>query len=107
KDGIRDFHVTGVQTCALPICNFSNILMVRNLRLGLFMSEKKKSVLVGTYYLNYVGGSQLYTYDLITELKARDDIDVEFFAIELGDLSAYMQDKLGVSFMGDRKSTRL
>src|SRR5690606_41077704 len=22
-DGIRDFHVTGVQTCALPICNFS------------------------------------------------------------------------------------
>src|SRR5690606_40393000 len=20
-DGIRDFHVTGVQTCALPICN--------------------------------------------------------------------------------------
>src|SRR5207302_6701728 len=20
KDGIRDFHVTGVQTCALPIC---------------------------------------------------------------------------------------
>jgi len=83
--------------------NFSNILMVRNLRLGLFMSEKKKSVLVGTYYLNYVGGSQLYTYDLITELKARDDIDVEFFAIELGDLSAYMQDKLGVSFMGKDK----
>src|SRR5690606_40460110 len=22
EDGIRDFHVTGVQTCALPICNF-------------------------------------------------------------------------------------
>src|SRR5690606_40606676 len=22
KDGIRDFHVTGVQTCALPICEF-------------------------------------------------------------------------------------
>src|SRR5690606_39648467 len=21
EDGIRDFHVTGVQTCALPICN--------------------------------------------------------------------------------------
>src|SRR5690606_26024103 len=21
-DGIRDFHVTGVQTCALPICDF-------------------------------------------------------------------------------------
>src|SRR5207302_6304746 len=23
EDGIRDFHVTGVQTCALPICNSS------------------------------------------------------------------------------------
>src|SRR5690606_40378868 len=22
EDGIRDFHVTGVQTCALPILNF-------------------------------------------------------------------------------------
>src|SRR5690606_40354830 len=24
EDGIRDFHVTGVQTCALPICCGSN-----------------------------------------------------------------------------------
>src|SRR5690606_41010099 len=23
EDGIRDFHVTGVQTCALPICVFT------------------------------------------------------------------------------------
>src|SRR5690606_39885398 len=22
EDGIRDFHVTGVQTCALPICHY-------------------------------------------------------------------------------------
>src|SRR5690606_39767844 len=22
EDGIRDFHVTGVQTCALPICSY-------------------------------------------------------------------------------------
>src|SRR5690606_30982733 len=25
EDGIRDFHVTGVQTCALPICLFRTI----------------------------------------------------------------------------------
>src|SRR6266511_4177506 len=25
EDGIRDFHVTGVQTCALPICDFLEI----------------------------------------------------------------------------------
>src|SRR5690606_40707535 len=26
EDGIRDFHVTGVQTCALPICSFASTL---------------------------------------------------------------------------------
>src|SRR5690606_40957637 len=26
EDGIRDFHVTGVQTCALPICLRANVL---------------------------------------------------------------------------------
>src|SRR5690606_40078788 len=25
EDGIRDFHVTGVQTCALPICGNANL----------------------------------------------------------------------------------
>src|SRR5690606_40591860 len=25
-DGIRDFHVTGVQTCALPICELSTTI---------------------------------------------------------------------------------
>src|SRR5690606_39769998 len=27
EDGIRDFHVTGVQTCALPICLKHNITL--------------------------------------------------------------------------------
>src|SRR5690606_39629903 len=27
-DGIRDFHVTGVQTCALPICENSRFWLV-------------------------------------------------------------------------------
>src|SRR5690606_39435852 len=27
-DGIRDFHVTGVQTCALPICRFVGYVQV-------------------------------------------------------------------------------
>src|SRR5690606_39686337 len=29
-DGIRDFHVTGVQTCALPICPPSEHIMNRS-----------------------------------------------------------------------------
>src|SRR5690606_41153648 len=33
EDGIRDFHVTGVQTCALPISPIRLALDIRNLRL--------------------------------------------------------------------------
>src|SRR5690606_40688862 len=29
EDGIRDFHVTGVQTCALPICLLARLAPVR------------------------------------------------------------------------------
>src|SRR5690606_30171795 len=29
EDGIRDFHVTGVQTCALPICRFEHLSYFR------------------------------------------------------------------------------
>src|SRR5690606_41205402 len=32
EDGIRDFHVTGVQTCALPICTGS--LVIRAEKIG-------------------------------------------------------------------------
>src|SRR5690606_39532622 len=33
EDGIRDFHVTGVQTCALPICSNSPQLTTSECRL--------------------------------------------------------------------------
>src|SRR5690606_41265562 len=32
EDGIRDFHVTGVQTCALPICGHSGWVAARQQR---------------------------------------------------------------------------
>src|SRR5690606_40754428 len=35
EDGIRDFHVTGVQTCALPICVFQAQLLVHRDAQGL------------------------------------------------------------------------
>src|SRR5690606_39735180 len=31
EDGIRDFHVTGVQTCALPICTVSDHSLLTHL----------------------------------------------------------------------------
>src|SRR5690606_40297171 len=32
EDGIRDFHVTGVQTCALPICRLLSAVQRRRRR---------------------------------------------------------------------------
>src|SRR5690606_41084903 len=34
EDGIRDFHVTGVQTCALPICTTQGKAQIRSLAAG-------------------------------------------------------------------------
>src|SRR5207302_6316656 len=41
EDGIRDFHVTGVQTCALPIWPPLTVLVLRNP--GLNVSQDKHS----------------------------------------------------------------
>src|SRR5690606_40210249 len=35
EDGIRDFHVTGVQTCALPICGVGKSTVTVNLAAAL------------------------------------------------------------------------
>src|SRR5690606_1106605 len=35
EDGIRDFHVTGVQTCALPIYLIRNTSMLEKIRIGI------------------------------------------------------------------------
>src|SRR5690606_40085753 len=34
EDGIRDFHVTGVQTCALPICSKREPIIGRSIIYG-------------------------------------------------------------------------
>src|SRR5690606_37409484 len=49
EDGIRDFHVTGVQTCALPICDLSmegrmticNMSIEAGARAGLIAPDEK------------------------------------------------------------------
>src|SRR5690606_6339698 len=39
EDGIRDLHVTGVQTCALPICKLKSVGSGR-VRLSVYRSSK-------------------------------------------------------------------
>src|SRR5690606_40732605 len=49
EDGIRDFHVTGVQTCALPI--FTNTFNYKGVRLSFLIDFKLgNKVLSGTNF---------------------------------------------------------
>src|SRR5690606_40813121 len=56
EDGIRDFHVTGVQTCALPILIFEelkhieNYIVIQQLR---FPNRLEMSMLDVEPYLDY------------------------------------------------------
>src|SRR5690606_39589735 len=48
EDGIRDFHVTGVQTCALPISGQDGVLTLRIGRRDDLPPEHLKSLLAGS-----------------------------------------------------------
>src|SRR5690606_40678227 len=47
EDGIRDFHVTGVQTCALPICTATSPRRSRRLSGRSSRSTRRGSRLTG------------------------------------------------------------
>src|SRR5690606_39816415 len=44
EDGIRDFHVTGVQTCALPICPERQKIDVASLRCLWFLGSERRQL---------------------------------------------------------------
>src|SRR5690606_39455741 len=58
-DGIRDFHVTGVQTCALPI--FEKMQFVRD-TLSRQMTRGDKALAV--YYANILSGVKTHLRNL-------------------------------------------
>ncbi len=62
-------------------------------------TEKPKQILVGIYQLDHVGGAELYTFDLLNELRKHEDVEVEFFAINQGRLSERVEQELGIPFM--------
>src|SRR5207302_7222586 len=53
EDGIRDFHVTGVQTCALPICcrSLCQTRLVRVLTTSRRISNASRSQLLPGYWI--------------------------------------------------------
>jgi len=63
----------------------------------------EKSILVGIYSLDRVGGAELYTCDLIRQLKQKDNIAVEFYAMVQGKLADYVSEELQVRYMSKER----
>src|SRR5205807_3112013 len=55
EDGIRDYKVTGVQTCALPICNYLNLV-----EFGIFQKFFPGITYEGAYLRFFVIGAAVY-----------------------------------------------
>src|SRR5690606_40866619 len=68
EDGIRDFHVTGVQTCALPI--FAAMNRRARLQLQLQQTVEGLSVAAITYYAAGIAG---YLFKAMKSLGWRVD----------------------------------
>src|SRR5690606_6452460 len=67
EDGIRDFHVTGVQTCALPICHiyadlFNRIQRYRRPTCWHILSNTELIIKVCTIHSEVVGTIVTTTY---------------------------------------------
>ncbi|WP_434035417.1 glycosyltransferase [Formosa sp. 4Alg 33] len=57
------------------------------------------NILVANARLSKLGGSETFTYTLIEELKSRNNIYVEYFTFEKGDVSERIEQELFVQFM--------
>src|SRR5690606_39947284 len=82
EDGIRDFHVTGVQTCALPIFVFDSLNWVENMRVAMDAVIEAGKVCEGTI---------CYTGDLLN--PERSKYDLKYYvdrAQELKDAGAHI-----------------
>src|SRR5437016_10750396 len=64
EDGIRDWSVTGVQTCALPIC-FGEVLRQRHVRLGVvaIFVYVGAEVTIGSFMINYIATPRIGNID--------------------------------------------
>src|SRR5690606_39848511 len=84
EDGIRDFHVTGVQTCALPIC--------AGVQLGQLQEQQR-----------VLGGTRQVVEQRLGALVA----GLAGWQAQLDQTLLGKQRQAGAGFIQDRKSTRL
>ncbi len=66
------------------------------------MGETKK-ILVATNHLAGVGGSEMYTYDLIKALNVRPNVEVEYFTFDKGVISDKIEEELHIPFMKKKR----
>src|SRR5690606_40744722 len=65
EDGIRDFHVTGVQTCALPICVLVVVITVTDAEITGNTTTSTPALGGGVQVLAETGASVTFTRTLI------------------------------------------
>lgn len=61
------------------------------------------NVLVGNNHLESIGGSEMYTYDIIKSLSKKEGVSVEYFTFHRGQVSEKIEDELKVSFKSKKK----
>src|SRR5207302_4193972 len=66
EDGIRDFHVTGVQTCALPI---SKLLMLKTSNHTFFVQKRTDYKPLELWYTSIICHVRLQCDQLLTCLR--------------------------------------
>src|SRR5690606_39464940 len=79
EDGIRDFHVTGVQTCALPISMVPNSQLYNRFRFegqeinnsSLYYSYTVRNVYAFGEAAHHIGGGSAFLNGLISSLSHR------------------------------------
>src|SRR5207253_7759278 len=81
EDGIRDGHVTGVQTCALPICAYGNVCSImriisgqRNVGISAYCAGKKTAAKIDN--LQSIIGKEQSCGDAIEEQSFSKEIVV-------------------------------
>src|SRR5690606_40311413 len=72
EDGIRDFHVTGVQTCALPISGLLVVVLGADLLQGLGGTEQGDAAARQDAFLDRSAGGMHRVIDAILALRSEE-----------------------------------
>src|SRR5207253_5434004 len=82
EDGIRDGHVTGVQTCALPICASGKTSLVDALAFVAGTSKRHGSVKDGTALTDYTADEIERKYSINLALAVAEWLDTKLNLID-------------------------